>query len=147
VPYVDVAGMQADLMAWSRDGARRRTAGRLIHGPGGMGKTRLMIETATALRPDWTAGFLDAQDDQAGEAAQRRREALYDLIGRDDDKGMLIFLDYAEGRQDEIIWLAQRLDARARDATRPVLLVRSDGGWWTTCMIRTTRSPSCSGGR
>ena len=104
VPYIDVAGIKADLWAWCRD-ATRATAARLIHGPGGMGKTRLLIETTAELRPDWTAGFLDGGSDQAAQTAARSREALDELISRDDDKGLLIVVDYAEGRQDEIVWL------------------------------------------
>jgi hypothetical protein len=38
-----VTGVKAGLLAWCRDGARA-TAGRPVHGPGGLGKTRLMIE-------------------------------------------------------------------------------------------------------
>jgi hypothetical protein len=56
VPYVDVMGAKADLIAWCGDGSRA-TAGRLVHGPGGLGKTRLMIEVAAALRiKGWMAG-------------------------------------------------------------------------------------------
>jgi hypothetical protein len=49
VRYVDVTGMQSDLIGWCT-GSSRKTAGRLIYGPGGLGKTRLMIEVAATLR-------------------------------------------------------------------------------------------------
>jgi hypothetical protein len=79
-------------------------------------------------------GIFGWGSDQAAQTAARSREALDELISRDDDKGLLIVVDYAEGRQDEIVWLAGRLDARGRDATRPVrlvLLARSAGDWWS----------------
>jgi hypothetical protein len=48
--------MKADLLPWCAD-EKRPAAGRLLHGPGGAGKTRLMIETAAALRAQgWMAG-------------------------------------------------------------------------------------------
>ena len=59
VPYADVTGMAAELLDWCTDDPRP-TAGRLIHGPGGLGKTRLLIEVAAKLREQgWIAGFLD----------------------------------------------------------------------------------------
>src|SRR5215831_18549786 len=55
VGYRDVTGIRADLIEWC--GRSRTTAGRVIHGPGGLGKTRLMIDVAAALREQgWMAG-------------------------------------------------------------------------------------------
>ena len=57
-PYIDATGAKADCVAWCLSG--ERAAGLLIYGPGGFGKTRLMIETAAELRDHgWTAGFFD----------------------------------------------------------------------------------------
>jgi tetratricopeptide (TPR) repeat protein len=135
VPYVDVTGMKADLTAWCRDGARV-IAGRLVHGPGGLGKTRLMIEVAAALHEGgWTAGFLDRPQGLAEGIVQQRWQALDQLIAHGEDAGLLMVMDYAEARQDEVKAIADRLSRRPEDDTRPirvVLLTRTAGEWWTT---------------
>jgi tetratricopeptide (TPR) repeat protein len=134
VPYADITGMRGDLIAWCRDGSRA-TAGRLVHGPGGLGKTRLLIEVAAALRSDgWMAGFLERPHVQAGAISQQRWQALDQLIGHGDDKGLLIVMDYAEARQDEIRAISERLSRRSENdgrRARLVLLTRSAGDWWT----------------
>jgi tetratricopeptide (TPR) repeat protein len=134
VPYADVTGMKADLLAWCRDGAHA-TASRLVHGPGGLGKTRLLIEVAAALREaGWMAGFLDWPpfDD---DTVRQRRQALDQLAAHSDDNGLLIVMDYAEARQDEVKAIAERLSRRPDGDNRPVrvvLLTRTAGEWWTT---------------
>jgi hypothetical protein len=132
VPYVDVAGMQADLVAWCRGASN--TAGRLVHGPGGLGKTRLLIEVAAPLRREgWMAGFFDRAHEQANATLRQRWQALEQLIAHGEDQGLLIVVDYAEGRQDEVKALAERLGGRPPGETRPirvVLLARSAGDWW-----------------
>ncbi|MGP0094164.1 MAG: TIR domain-containing protein [Xanthobacteraceae bacterium] len=133
VPFVDVAGRKAEVLAWCRLGTRA-TVGRLIHGPGGLGKTRLMIDVAAALASDgWLAGFLDRPPDKKDALQHLRENALDQLISVGDEPGVLIVMDYAEGRRNEIDWLVKKLDARPRDETRLlrlVLLARSAGGWW-----------------
>jgi len=132
VPYVDVTGMKADLVAWCRDGARAQ-AGRLVHGAGGLGKTRLMIEVAAALRTEgWMAGFLDRPHDLESGALQQRWQALEDLFANCDDR-LLLVMDYAEARRDEVKAIAECL-SRVRKGTRAirlVLLARTAGEWWT----------------
>jgi len=135
VPYVDVTGMKADLAAWCRDGARA-TAGRLVYGPGGLGKTRLMIEVVAALRAEgWMAGFLDRPHLLPQRVDEERWQALYDLMANGDDSGLLIVMDYAEARQGEVKriaeWLSRRPDHDTR-LIRLVLLARTAGEWWTT---------------
>ena len=133
VPYADVTGMAAELEAWCTE-LPRPTAGRLIHGPGGLGKTRLLIHVAAQLREQgWMAGFLDRPDDPDEATRKQRWQALEQLVDHGDDAGLLLVLDYAEARQDELVRLARRLAERPEAATRPirlVLLARSAGEWW-----------------
>ena len=75
VDYLDVTGIKASLLAWCLGGSRN-TAGRLVHGPGGLGKTRLMIEVPAALRERrWTAGFLDPPQEQVDATIRQRWQA------------------------------------------------------------------------
>ena len=65
VPFADGGGTKGDMLDWALSRGSyatdpRRAAGRLIHGPGGLGKTRLLIEVAEELRvAGWSAGFLE----------------------------------------------------------------------------------------
>jgi tetratricopeptide (TPR) repeat protein len=133
VPYFDVTGSKSDLLSWCT--SKSVTAGRLVIGPGGLGKTRLMIEVAAKLRQKgWMAGFLDRAHEQADATLRQRWQALDQLIAHGEDKGLLVILDYAEGRQDEVKMLAQRLANRPEGksrAIRLVLLARSAGDWWS----------------
>jgi tetratricopeptide (TPR) repeat protein len=135
VGYVDVSDVQARFFDWCTQPGRP-TAGRLIHGPGGLGKTRLMVSLAARVRSQgWTAGFLDRPRDSAEPTLKQRWQALEQLIDHGDDRGLLIVIDYAEARQDEVRALAQRLCERPDAEARPVrlvLLARSAGEWWTT---------------
>ncbi len=120
-PYIDATGAKADCVAWCLSG--ERAAGRLIHGPGGFGKTRLMIEAAAELRDHgWTAGFFDCADKQ---------QALEQCVLHEDDAGLLLVVDDAEGRQREVVELAALLaNAAGSRPLRLVLLARSGGDWW-----------------
>jgi TIR domain len=132
VPFIDAPlQLAAEMARWCTD-AGRATAGRLIHGAGGFGKTRLMIEVAKRLRArDWLAGFVQPVR-HAGDLqeARQREQAFEQLLAFGDEPGVLLVFDYAEGRQDEVAALTALL--RDRKATRPVrivLLARGDQ-WW-----------------
>ena len=140
VQFIDVQGLMPRLVNWAEghgdDLRRRAVAGRLIHGPGGLGKTRLMIEVAAALREaGWSAGFLNRAEPTASADKQRhRRSALSQLIAHAEDRGLALVLDYAEGRPEEVKSLVrQMMDATKIDPTRPrilFLLSREIGEWW-----------------
>ena len=80
VPFTGGDAILGDLVDWSLArgnyvGPRRRAAGRLIHGAGGLGKTRLLIEVAEILRAQsWSAGFLarPGAGDQPEDTAETR---------------------------------------------------------------------------
>lgn len=138
VEYVDAAGARADMLDWCRrSGAyetdRQISRGRLVHGPGGLGKTRLMAEVARTLREEdgWFAHFL--QPKPTGHDDPRlRRAALRQLLSTGQEAGLLLVIDYAEARQDEVKELALAARNRQLWGDRPfrlVLLARGEH-WW-----------------
>lgn len=133
VGYDDATGTRRNVLDWCLSGTP--SAGRLIHGNGGLGKTRLMIEVAAGLRQEhgWQAGFLERPPEDE-DVAHQRWLALEQLVTHAESRGLLIVMDYAEARQKELVQLAERLSQRNADDTRPIrlmLLTRSAGDWWT----------------
>src|SRR5205823_9180178 len=91
---------------------------------GGMGKTRLFLETCQRMqRRGWRAGFLIAS-----EAAH----ATADLWGALVDQGqpLLVVVDYAESRRAELVALLSAADRSPHGRVRVVLLARAAGDWW-----------------
>lgn len=112
----------ADLEAWCTTGGDVR--GRLIHGPGGYGKTRLAIEWTRILREqEWAAGFL-----RAGAAADWFARLL--ALGMP----VAVVIDYAEshaglrGLLEPVLRYTQAEGAKTR--VRVLLLARGVGDWW-----------------
>lgn len=140
IPFTGSADIKAEIVDWALSrGAyttpARRAAGRLIHASGGFGKTRLLIEVADELRQaGWSAGFLarpEATED--AEKRQRRAKALTHLVRGATDNGLLLVVDYAEARSEEVVSLARAIQSRLDDDKRPirlVLLARAGGAWW-----------------
>ncbi len=119
-------GRDAELAAilnWANDG-RNQVAVRLVSGPGGAGKTRLVAEAAQQLRQaGWAAGFLELKADHTH---------VIDASGRTAGKGLFLALDYPEQRPE----LVRDLLARVADVggtplpIRIVLVSRRDHDVW-----------------
>ena len=136
VPYVDVTGQLTAFIDWCLH-SPRMIAGRLLHSPGGFGKTRLMIEVAAKLRAQgWIAGFLEQAHQEEKAMLRQRHQALEQLIAHNDREGLFLVMDYAEGRQEEVKTLSAMMAAQGKTTARRirlVLLARSAGDWWTYC--------------
>ena len=113
----------AELDAWCSSGGEVRV--RLIHGPGGYGKTRLAIEWTRELRErGWAAGFL-----RAGAAGDWFKRLI--AVG----KPTAVVIDYAESHAglrsllEPMIRYARAEGNRGR--VRVLLLARAAGDWWS----------------
>ncbi len=123
VPFFEPgrAALLQELRAWCDD--QEPVSAWLLHGVGGIGKTRLLIEWCERLRQEgWKAGFLVR-------AADRSRFEL--LVASAHDS--LVVIDYAESHPE--LGALLRLVARRRNAGRGgrlrlVLLARGLGDWW-----------------
>ena len=136
VPYDDEQGLLADTIAWATgtppwaDG--RHALGRLVHGPGGFGKTRLMIEACQALfAKGWAAGFVPRE--AFGEPA--RFDMLTRLVrNRRTVNGLLLVVDYAEsieaGRLAALTKVVAESTRGNATPLRLVLLARAAERWW-----------------
>jgi len=142
IDFIDANGHLAALLDWSRLPAAQaygRTAlAKFIHGAGGFGKTRLLIELALQLEKDgWLVGFVPR-----GLVGGPREAVLRRLMddGRD-AAGLLLVVDYVEQRQAEATWIAERLAQRSveegRRPARLVMLARGAGEWWQTWLDET----------
>lgn len=129
IPLVD------RICSWARDGRSGPVAVQLHVGPGGCGKTRLLIEVCQRLNSEhgWQAGFL------------RRGEPISVSLDKALTQGLhqqphtLVVLDYGELRAKEIAALVhagQNMPASHR--LRIVLLARTASDWWKN--LTTTES-------
>src|SRR5262245_52268370 len=130
--FVDIGRRRRDLIDWAGSADNQNcTAGRIIYGPGGLGKTRLMIEVVHELAKEgWLTGFVNPNT----LLHPSRGPQLENLIrGGRDARGLLLVLDYAEGRSDEVKALARLMLERERAGRPParlVLLARAVSDWW-----------------
>ncbi len=127
VPYTGQAFQETlqDLLTWARDlkGAHPPVGLRTYIGPGGAGKTRLLIEAGEALRGEgWRVGFLPAgrptQDDAARLCAGARPT--------------LLIVDYIADRAQEVRDLLRAAAGAAKQRATPLALVlveRAFPGW------------------
>jgi tetratricopeptide (TPR) repeat protein len=98
------------------------TAVRMLHAPGGYGKTRFGIQLSSLLRGlGWRAGFLPPS---------RTTDELKESV-RQNPQDILAIIDYAESRShlgDVLSFLAKRGNGGPK--VRVLLLARNDGAWW-----------------
>ena len=100
-----------------------RVALRLQVGPGGSGKTRLMIEASRRLEAEhgWVSGFCSSAPD-----ALPKLEALLGSGGN-----CIVVVDYAETRPGDVVALARAaLGERCTGKVRLALVARNAGAWW-----------------
>jgi tetratricopeptide (TPR) repeat protein len=118
VPYTGKAFRQTleDLLAWARglEAARPPVGLRIYIGPGGAGKTRLLIEAGEALRREgWWTGFL-----RAGRLTPTNARLL-----TADARPTLLIADYIANRPDEARTLLREAARACRERTAPLALV------------------------
>jgi len=142
--YADAAGLLADMLDWCKGTGiytetNRPAAGRLLHGPGGLGKTRLMIEAVRRLQAEgWLAGFYPSPPNGDPARSDLRRLAIQQVLSEGPEAGVLIVIDYAESRSPDVIELARMARKRSEGEMRPfrlVLLSRGEG--WSQDLYRT----------
>ncbi|MFH8692672.1 tetratricopeptide repeat protein [Streptomyces anulatus] len=118
VPFHGREDLLAQLEAWCGQGG---FGAWLLHGPGGQGKTRLAHHLDHLLRPQgWTVLWprADARPDQLLEV---RRAA----------KPLLVVLDYAETRPNQLTALVEAAAEHPRTSPlKLLLLARTAGDWW-----------------
>lgn len=126
VPFTGRDQVRERLAAWLDDAAP--VSVRLIHGPGGQGKTRLAARVAGDAR---TAGWAVAAATHTlglpGPAAHA------DVTG---GEGLLLVVDYAERWPSAALLAAINDHARAGQRLRVLLLARPAGGWWDSLSFR-----------
>lgn len=107
----------AGFLPWLESEGRLKV--RALHGAGGMGKTRLLMELV-ARASGWTAGFLDL------DKVDHPKDQLAGLLSLPDN--ILIVIDYGEQRPDMVRLVLEAMRARANACrSRLVLLSRGDG--------------------
>ncbi|HXM57107.1 MAG TPA: 5'-methylthioadenosine/S-adenosylhomocysteine nucleosidase [Candidatus Dormibacteraeota bacterium] len=122
VPFYGRERERRDLLQWA--GSDPPLAVHLSIGPGGMGKTRLMIEVCDELgAAGWQTGFLVR--DLEGERLAAALEAMAEPGG-----GRLVVIDYAETRIHDVARVVRRALRTPAARWRIVLLARSRGDWW-----------------
>jgi formylglycine-generating enzyme required for sulfatase activity len=110
-----------ELEKWCQDGAVIGL--RLYTGAGGIGKSRLFIELCRRMdAAGWHAGFL------ANNITNAPQEAWSAITRR--WLPLLLVIDYAETRRDELVRLLRELYAASQGPIRVVLLARAADDWW-----------------
>ncbi len=111
------------LRAWCEDDAEERVL--LLHGAGGLGKTRLAIALVDDMcGRGWQAGFLNRRMDDA-----RLLPGVFEELLRG-ERPLLIVIDYAETRRECVRRLLETAARHSRPKLRVLFLARAAGDWW-----------------
>lgn len=124
-----------NLREWCTGAPSRNLAVRVLTGPGGQGKSRLVRRLVGAVQkePGWVAGLFRsnlADEDLSGLSTGGTTGAALRALGNC-TRSLLMVVDYAESRPRWIRRLIDRADeaARAGHTVRVLLVARSSGGW------------------
>ena len=125
VPFVLRDAELADLASWLHDG--EKMLARLLHGPGGQGKTRLVTEFARrSARTGWAVLMARPRPEGPGPA-----EGLATAdTPISEPASLLVIVDYAERwSAEDLVELFNDLQRR-EGRTRVLLQARTAGSWW-----------------
>jgi hypothetical protein len=104
VPFNDIHGIKDRFVQWATNtpAGTPSVLGRLVHAPAGLGKTRALIEIADQLtrRHGWLAGFVP-RDVRPQTPPGKALEGL--ILEDGDTSGLLLIVDYAESRQEDVV--------------------------------------------
>jgi hypothetical protein len=121
VPFHGREQEMDDLRVWCLD--KETVQVRLYTGQGGMGKTRLALEVARALRGEgWRTGFLEPET--LGSPSE-----AWTKVSRSGGR-VLVIVDYAETRRNLLVPLLRGLYETAEGPYRVILLARAALDWW-----------------
>lgn len=123
VPFFGRRAELDELKAWREDA--RPIALRVLVGPGGMGKTRLLLEACRVAQSDgWQAGFLH-------HGARSAPPSTWQQLLKESSPALVV-VDYAESRREEITHLLAMVLVRSArgPSSRVVLIARDVGDWW-----------------
>ncbi len=127
VPFHGRENELSELLDWCSSDTE--IACRLYTGPGGMGKTRLMVELCQRLPKPSCAGFLPDFSGTGREAAWWSTAS--------NSTPMLIVIDYAEHRRVDLEQLLSSILPSPDVHVRIALLARAADDWWT--MLKSAR--------
>lgn len=116
-----------DILQWV-NATQSPLAFRLLVGPAGMGKTRTALETLRrAADTGWNRLWLDS------ELPTNWSEKWTDWWNANRTRRNLLIVDYAEGRQDQLLQLLTPVIHRLREdgaGTLRILMLTRSSGWW-----------------